>query len=296
LARFKGAAARSWKQTTLANLKFIAQLAELESAFLRRGISGLYFKGPWLATSAYPALGTRPISDIDVCFSEREYEPALDVLTRVGYQPDHPLPASGRAALREAHYKRQLRFSAEGRSPVELHFRMVNTGPPASEESWVQGTARVFEAARTELRAPGPTAMLIHLLIHANQHGFGFLSLLHDIRWQLEAESTGVDADLLFDTIDRLRMGTSAYFGLQLARDLAGAVVPESWLEKLRPSSLASAVFRRVWSIDEVCRLTAARRKQSHEAPTFYLLQMGRPRDKLRYVGGVVRAAATGVR
>jgi hypothetical protein len=90
-------------------------------------------------------------------------------------------------------------------------------------------------------------------------------------------------------------MRTSAYFGLQLARDLAGAVVPESWLDKLRPNSLASAVFRRVWNVDQVCRLTAARRKLSLEAPIFYLLQLGRPSDKLRYIGGVVRAAATGI-
>jgi hypothetical protein len=295
LARFTVVAAQSWKRTTRANLKFIAQLGELESEFLRHGISGLYFKGPWLATSAYPALGTRPIGDIDVCFSEGEYEPALDALARVGYQPDHPLPASGTAAVREAHYKRQLRFSAEGRCPVELHFRMVNMGPPAPEELWVQKTARAFEAAKTELRAPGPAAMLLHLLIHANQHGFGYLGLLHDIRWQLEAESAGVDVELLFDAIDRLRVGSSAYFGLQLARDLAGAVVPESWLEKLRPSSFASAVFRRVWRLDEVSRLTATRGRQSLEAPLFYLLQMGRTRDKLRYVGGVVTAAARGI-
>ena len=130
--------------------------------------------------------------------------------------------------------------------------------------------------------------MLLHLLIHANQHSFEYLSLLQDIRWQLAAEADSIDSELLFRSIANLRMETSAYFGLLLAREMAGAAVPESWLEHLRPRDGVAKWFRRKWELDDV--LSLARRKRSHqlEAPIFYLLQMGRMRDKLKYLGRVL--------
>jgi len=276
------------RENTSRNLKLLAELRELNEELERAGVSALFFKGPWLAHEAYPALGTRLIGDIDLGISETEYHSAVDMLRTLGYQSESALPRTSRDALKRAHYREQLRFSADGRWPVELHFRMVNLGPPGPREGWVDRTSREFSIGHSRLRVPGPEAMLVHLLIHANQHGFRTLRLLHDIRWQLEKDVGKVDDSLLLSSIERLRMRTCAFFGLALAREVAGAKVPLGWMDALRPSSLRARAYRRLWSVKRVATLDPRGWGQRLEAPRFYLLEMGGPLDKLRYLRGIL--------
>jgi putative nucleotidyltransferase-like protein len=275
----------------LRNESLLGDLDHVARALSARGVEALFLKGPWLAASAYPSPGCRPVSDIDLCIREACYEPALRALGDAGYRPLSELPATGARALERAHYGAQLRFSASGRRPLELHFRLVNVGPPSPDEEWVWRTSRALAVAGGEIRVPGPEAMLLHLSIHAAQHGFANLRLAHDIRWALERDGARIDPALLLDAIAALRFGATAYRSLALALEQAGARSERLPLAELRPGVVRRQLGEWLWRLPAARALESRPRATRLEAPRLFLLGMGRARDKLRYVAGIAREA-----
>lgn len=272
------------------NEHIAATIDGLEAVFSERDVNALYLKGPWLAFRAYPEPGTRPIGDIDLCVHPRDYAAAVAALGDAGYEPADEIPDTPDAAYDRAQFSRQLRFTARGRPPVELHFRMINMGPPVDDERWVWDTSREVAVGPAMIRVPGPEAMMLHLLLHANQHGFAILRLLHDIRWAV-ARCPDLDWELLDIHVLRLRSRAAAYHALLLARDLAGAAVPQAALDAWRPARLRRGLYAWAWNLSQVRGLDAPRRRMETESPRFYLLEMGTWAQKWRYVRDVVRLA-----
>lgn len=268
----------------------LRDVAAIHQALTGAGIEALFCKGPWVMLQAYPTPGTRCVDDIDVCVRERDYRGAVAALATLDYTCPGGLPADGAAALHQSLFAGQLRFTARGRRMVELHFRMINVGP-ATDESWVWDTATTLAVGSARVRVPGPEAMLLHLLLHANQHGFHLLRLLYDVRFALARIGPTLDHDLFLRRVRQLHCGASAYHGLVLAHDLAGATVPPDLLATLRPGPLRRLVFRRLWDLDRVRRLAEPRRPVRSESPRLYVCEMGRLRDKWRYLRHIVKAA-----
>lgn len=275
----------------LRNEALARDVTDLQESLAARGVEGLCLKGPYLAFRSYPDPGTRPISDIDLCVREEQYDGALAALEDRGYVPCASPPRRAEEALQRAHYGGQLRFVARGRRPVELHFRMVNAGPPSPDERWVWETRRDLVVGSCSLSIPGPEAMLLHLLLHANQHGFALLRLLHDIRWMIDCEGAAIDWDFLSSRIRQLRFRAGAYHALLLARDLAGAEVPEKPLKEWQPSLPRRKLFSMLWRLPAARRLEAPRRRMETESPLLFLLEMGSVSEKSRYVAGLIREA-----
>ncbi len=293
-AQFRDLLRKGYLHQLLRNEALLDDLAALRGALLAHGVEGLFLKGPWMAFEAYPDPGTRPVGDVDLCVREQHYRPAVAALQAAGWTPDAPLPSSAAAALERSHYRRQLVFSAPGRRDVELHFRLVNVGPPAAEP-WVWESSRELQAGTGRLRVPGPEAMLLHLLLHANQHGFAVLRMLHDVRWALERDAAELDQEMLLDRVRELRCRASCYHAFQLAAELADAPVDPKILDELRPSLARRALFARLWRLPAVRRLEARRRRVATESPLFYLLEMGRPWEKAGFAARVTaRAGASG--
>jgi hypothetical protein len=284
--------ARGFKQVyqhhTVRNEVLVRDLGAVANALAGADVDAVFFKGPWVAFAAYPEPGARPVGDIDVAIHERDYPRARDALGALGYDV-HGLPRTSTAALDRAHHGGQLRLEARGRRMVELHFRMIGAGPPARTEDWMWERRTTLELEGVALSVPGPEAMLLHLLFHANQHGFALLRLFFDVRYALEAFAAGggFDERAFLSLVSSLRFQASAYHGLLLARDLAGASVPTSTLDALRPGRVRRALFGRLWGLDRARRLDTKRGRQHVELPRLYLLEMGRLRDKVRYVTSV---------
>lgn len=266
-------------------------LAELHSALETRGVEALVFKGPWLAFEAYPALGTRNIDDIDLGILERDYEPAVSALESLGYRLHGPRPANGLQALERVQYGQQMRFRARGRRMLELHFRLVNFGPPSSGEPWLWARRQALELPCGTIQVPGPEAMLWHVLLHANQHGYALLRLLYDVRYTLESVGRDLQRGRFLELVQSRSCSASAYHGLLLARELAGAAVEEELLTALDPGSLRDHAFDFLWDVRRVRTLESPRRRTEFEAARLYLLELDGLRQKARYLAGVVRHA-----
>jgi hypothetical protein len=265
-------------------------IAAIDRALGAAGVEPLFFKGPWLAFRAYPDPGTRPVGDIDLGIPESVFPAALAALRGLGLQTFATVPEDPAGALRFAHFNGQIRLGAPGWRPVEVHFRMLNLGPPGGDESWLQDDpARISVGGRT-IRVPGSEAMALHLLVHANQHRFTSLRLLHDVRWHLAA-TEDLDWDRLVGLVHRARCATVAHASLSLALEVAGARVPVDSLLRLRPSRLRLALYDRVWGTSRARHLEATPAAREIEAPVLYLLEMGTLREKLAYLREILRSA-----
>jgi len=260
-----------------------SDLSLLADSMASHSVPFLVLKGPWLTFAAYPDPGTRSMDDLDLCIHEDDYSAAIQALLEAGYLPAHTLPKNGPAALAHAHYRQQLRFVRAASRPVELHFRLLNMGPIREVEHWVWNSTRPLSVGRCTLRVPGPEAMLLHLLIHCNQHGFSILRLLHDIHFAIARDNTILSWISLIERVRSLRCSTSVFYSLLLTQELTPCKIPCTVFQMLHPGSARRLLFELVWRLGAVRQLDARLRKRCLEAPIYYLLEMGRFRDKVGY-------------
>ena len=283
----------AWLHHTLRNEHLAANLVELDRALEAQGVTGIVLKGPWLAYAAYPHPGTRTIDDIDLCIREQDYVRARKAIESLGYAAAEELPSSMQGAMDRAQLRGQLRFAARGRRQLELHFRMVNVGIPGRDEGWLWERTRSLPLPGGSIRVPGPEAMLLHLALHANQHGFAALRLFYDLRFFLDREGGTLDRDVFLGLVRSHRCGASVYHALSLARELAAAPVDEDLLESLRPSRLRRRIFSVLWDLRSVRSLERPLRSPRVEAPRLYLLEMDGPLARTRYLVALARGSGT---
>jgi len=283
-ARVEGELRNSYWQHLRSNGWLLHELSALQDSLASRGVDALFLKGPWLAFHAYPDPGARPVGDIDLLVRESDYAGAVEAITRVGYASSGRLPDRSAVALSHAHFEGQLRFGARNRRWIELHFRLVNIGPPSVSEGWVWDSARELVVGERRFRVPGPDAMLLHLLLHANQHRFAMLRLLYDVRCALDQDRSRVDETIFTERVRSLRCAASIYHGLVLAKELAGATPSAALLATLRPNRYRRLLFESTWGLAAARRLEAREGRTEAQAPRLYLLEMGRYRQKLEFL------------
>lgn len=282
---------RAYCHHSLRNQALAGDLAHLERHLARHGVEVLVFKGPWLAWNGYPDPGTRPIDDIDLGIREPDYRACLASLEAAGYRPGQVVPPTAEEAMRRAHFRGQLSFHASGRRRVELHLRMVNVGPPEPEHVSVWRDRVPLTRGSRTLFAPAFTDFLMHLALHANQHGFGVLRLLFDIRFLLAARAGEPSENGIVARAEDLRCKAAVYHSLALAAEMAGASVAPDLLRSLRPGPVRRSVYSTLWSLPRVRRLAADQRANAVEAPRLYLLEMGSLRSKIGYLRALSREA-----
>jgi hypothetical protein len=279
----------SYWRHVLRNEVLVRDLVALKGAFDQKGIETIVLKGPYMGLRCFPDLGTRAIDDIDLLTFENDYRGTVEVLRGLGYEPRDALPDSPEAALLRAHYGRQLRFIAPRHRPIELHFRMINMGPPSCAEEWLWTGARDLVLGPCSIRVPGPEEMLLHVALHANQHGFAILRLLYDVHYAVAQPD--LDLERFVARVQGLRLAVPVFHALLLAREMTGAQVPERLMQVLRPSALRRRIFAACWNLERVNTLRRARIPAILEAPRLYLFEMGTLREKARYLAEVVRQA-----
>ena len=141
--------------------------AEIAGAFAAADIESLVLKGPALAEWLYPG-EVRHYGDCDLMVMPKDWQPAVDVLERRGFQNylepmAHPRMESfaGTAFLR-------------GEDNIDLHCTLH--GLDASPElivSSIMASAQRQAIGGSELRVPSRAVLLLHVALHAAHHSHG---------------------------------------------------------------------------------------------------------------------------
>jgi len=232
------------------------------------GMEVMLLKGAVLAYRAYARLEHRVLGDVDLLLRERDFGKLREVLSGFGYRCSVPNLRSHELP-RYAHCVRQVRFEARCPPPIEVHFRLFNYGMPGkSEPAWDDATPLDFFGA--PVWTPSPERFLLHLCLHAQQHGFAILRLLVDIAvwWRC----CRIDADRFVNLARRHHLATAAYYALTYTSNLLQLPELQELCERLRPPRWKGYLFERIWHDQEVRALEARMSPREAELPKAFLL------------------------
>lgn len=280
-----GAALRlEFHRTGLRNRLIQERIAEILAVAERKGIPLLLLKGVVLAWSAYAKPEHRALGDVDLLAREQDFAGLREILAALGYHTQAPCLEAGELPW-YAHCYRQIRFAATRVPPIEVHFRLFNLGrPPPSEPAWQD--ARSISFAGEEALIPSPERFLLHLCLHAQQHGFALLRLLADVGlWQ---RSVAIDVARFADLARRHRMATVAYYALIYAEEMLGLAATGELRTSLRPSAWKARRFEILWRDRQVRALAVPLRPTEAELPRTFLLGEARLSEKLAFLWRVL--------
>jgi len=270
------------------NLSLAAELIKILQLLEANGICSLAFKGPALALSAYGNLALRQFGDLDVLVRERDFPAAKDLFLAAGYRPWKDLtPQEEALHLRSNHAFTLVRPKDSVR--LDLHWRITQEryAFELDVESLWGRTIRVPFCGR-DILGLSPEDSLLVLCIHGSKHGWERLGWICDI-----AEMLHANPQLRWDEIiarsASLRVSRAVLLGLDLAKSLVDAPLPESVLsaiERDRGVRWISSLIQR--------RLFARTRKISQlEQAMLFIMARERLQNKLPHLLYSFRRAVT---
>lgn len=243
--------------TAVQNLLLRHELGKILHALQERGIPAFALKGIVLAYSAYPDLSLRPMTDLDLLVPPNRRADAVEVLHTLEYK--YP---EGSLAINRDHQLRlgpdqELAPSLRLRDStvlIEIHSQLECSEPlfrMPIEEFWSRSIVADLNGLRVETLCPED--FLFHVCLHLSRsHRFekGLLPLV-DLRLLLESRSDWNWADIA-ERSSRYRCATWMYLTLDVARDLVGATVPDSFFHALpKPHDLTKLrclIDQQIWS------------------------------------------------
>jgi len=266
----------------LRNLFLTGELVKLLDGLEARGIPAIPYKGPVLATFAYGDLALREFGDVDVLVREGDVLEARDVLTSLGYRPEHRMSRSQEAAF--LRYDRECSYHREDGSAVELHWTVAQryVTPSLDFDRLWERALRVPLGGRTVPTFSAEDLLLI-LCVHGGTHFWTRLGWIRDVA-ELIRVSEALDWDQLLKRAGVLHCRRMLLLGLCLVNDLLGADLPERISRAARADAavqgLARDVRDRIFGEEPIPRgildVPAFQR--------FHLKMMDRWLDRLRYL------------
>lgn len=142
--------------------------AEVTAALGAAGIPTIVVKGPAISTWLYAAEGTRLYGDTDLLLREADWERAAGVLGALGFEDDLAPLGHPRMESAAGHLWVRRRDGAE----VDLHQTLFGIGA-APAELWRRFSASAIRerVGGAEVSMPSYPARLLHVALHAVQHG-----------------------------------------------------------------------------------------------------------------------------
>lgn len=210
------------------------RLGAILDLFDRNGIESLLLKGAGLAYSAYERPTNRPMGDIDLLVRQECAQRAWDLALTAGW-------VRRRDVSQERSYEDHQHLppleDADGlQVGLELHIALFTHQAPfrlPAEQIWT-GARRIQVGSRTAL-APSAEDQLLHASLHfgwSHEMTFGTWRTLRDVE---RLTVTTLEWDAFVRSAHDAKGATCCYWTLRLARDLAGARVPDEVLAQLAP-------------------------------------------------------------
>ena len=205
-----------------ANWIALKELQELCVQFERAQIPTAVLKGGALATTLYPELALRPMSDLDLLIPRAQFAAADACMRERGYAS--PIELRDDYAPRLTNYRAYERHAAGKPAHVELHWHLFK-----SPYYWQRVPIEWFWDHTTEamiqdqpLRVLGLEAQLLHLAAHfALHHRAERLIWSYDLARLLARDRERLNWDAWLDAVER--------FGLALAARSALTQVAQTW-------------------------------------------------------------------
>ena len=154
-----------------------AATAQVVGEFQRSGIRCILLKGPSIERWLYQQTELRGYVDVDLLVAPQDVDAAEDVLARFELER-FPVPGVEYA---------DTWMLDPSRIPVELHRSLLGVGA-SNETAWnaLSRDTETMEIGDVRVEVLGITARLMHVALHAAQHGSGTGKFLNDLSRALE--------------------------------------------------------------------------------------------------------------
>jgi len=221
---------------------YLVELDHVAELLLTRGISLVALKNGGIARGIYPCPGCCPMGDLDVLVKKDDFREAHRIMLADGYHFEFrsPLEEAELEAAELGGGAEYWKFLSNGdKLWFELQWRPVAGRwlRPDQEPSAEELMQRSVPIPGTAVRLLSPEDNLLQVSLHTAKHTYvrapGF-------RLHLDVErivrSQSVDWDIFTERVERLQVKTPVYFSLLLPKEFFGTPIPDSVLNRLRPS------------------------------------------------------------
>jgi hypothetical protein len=224
------------------NALLLAALSQVLEALRARGIPVIVLKGAALVETVYGNLARRTMHDLDLLVHPEHAATAGEALEVLGYAPDEWYRPR-EWYLANLHHLVPLKRDGV---TVEVHHHLLPPSVPVlvpDAELWARARATTIGGAPALVLAP--EELVVHLVLHlvlANRWVRG-LSALRDIAEVVARHGDALD----WERVEAYGAPAprAIHAGLFVARDLAGAAVPDAVLSRLREAGGVSSLESR---------------------------------------------------
>ena len=246
--RWRQAPAEIWQRLegecraiALRKIRMHAELAAILGALAELRIPAIVLKGAFLGPAVYRNIALREMNDLDIMVPRDQLRVAVELAAARGYAGVHPF--SVEADARAGHHV--TRLVKAGVTGLEFHWNIVSPHEPtaiAAEALWQ--TARPVQINGIEALCLSREDLLLHLGVHASfLHQFEFgLRPACDMAHVIAHYGTELDWDVVLRMAHGRGWARGVAVALQLARDFAGADVPQEAIRRMAPGDLGRPV------------------------------------------------------
>lgn len=206
------------------------KLIEIVQMLQRNGISALPFKGPTLAMRAYNSLVLRQFVDLDILVKPKDFDRAVQLFLRSGFEPYANSPTKRSNALFINRKKDIGLISQDGSVRVELHWKLSGSFfalPFELNELWER--LETTELGGVEIKTLPFNDLFVYLCLHGARHGFEKLGWICDLCELIRSENE-IDWQQIHDHAAKHGCTKVVELGLFLAFELFGVTTAyPSW-------------------------------------------------------------------
>lgn len=245
--RWQLAPERSWNRLVdecrtiaMQKIRMHAELSTILTSLSRAGIATIVLKGAHLGPLIYNNIALREMNDLDIMVRRDQLADAVGRVMAAGYRGLYEISVD--ADVRLSHHVTRL---INGVTGLELHWNICPPhGPTTIDPEVLWQRARPVRLDRVETLVLPAEDLVLHLCFHASfHHGFEFgLRPAVDLAHAIGTSQPSVDWDAAIRTAEERHWSRGVAVALQLARELAGADVPEDVIRRMAPTGIDPAV------------------------------------------------------
>ena len=221
---------RSFQNNVYRNMFLSEELGKVLSIFNQRGIETISIKGIILSEQLYVNPLLRTTTDIDILVDGDKIAAARSLLVEMGYQ--ELIEKRKRKHTFHHIYHKDSAFPLV----IELHWDLKDPSIVAFPISDIWHRSQVYRFHENDTRILSPEDNFLYLAYSPITQDGQLLKYLCDITQVLKIHRNTLNWDFILNTANSLGISPTVYYSLKWSRELLGAPVPMSAMEKLKPA------------------------------------------------------------